>query len=447
MISIALGLLPQVFADAAIVQWTVDRDTALEHLLHRLQCPKAKLIQALVPDTLRDPNRATPSDINSCSVARPKGSRGSGGGHGDLDGRLEVSLELETLASEAAACPSTPAHNHHPRHHRHRDGHGDHHYRGHDEAATALLGAEQARWGKGARRSRGPDDNAKKRSSSAPPKRSPERIPGTVFARGACKGKSEALKVEGRAQATAAHVKGWKEVYRGSGSACQISGLSQLTRHSLRVRLWLCDTRPPSPSPSPSRPNNADAQPSSSSSQAVLVATDHCHVTTLGGPPLHAPTLVRDWERAETYLRTRDNDQSPAQQQIVRGVIAVSLPADFHPRGGGTSSHQLPVGCAHVLEFAVAAKGDQRGDPPVGASSSTQWRQLAHGASGVIKVVGPWEGVCLLLRSYVVNQEGAMGPPSSVAMMSVPLMPTSNKGDRHVLDFVSTMPLQHESPP
>ena len=152
----------------------------------------------------------------------------------------------------------------------------------------------------------------------------------------------------------------WEAVYRGNGSACQISGLEPLTQYYCRITVV--------------------SHPKLSYSCVV--------VTTLGCPdPLAVPAITK-WERGTAA-------------GSLRGLVEVL-------------TNKLPSGCFLQIE---ASLGDAESTDHHAAA---EWIPAARTRSTKVWIVGPYSGKSVVLRTRVINQDGQPGPASQTGVARAP---------------------------
>ena len=154
----------------------------------------------------------------------------------------------------------------------------------------------------------------------------------------------------------------WEPVYRGKGSACQISGLEPLTQYYCRL--------------------TTVSHPKIGYSCVV--------VTTLGEPPALVIPKIKRWEKGTV-------------KGSVRGLCCLEL-------------NSLPAGC--YLQIEASLGNSQSNDH----HAAEEWLPLARTRSTSVWVVGQFAGVSIVLRSKVINQDGQPGPPGPTGVALAPTL-------------------------
>lgn len=154
----------------------------------------------------------------------------------------------------------------------------------------------------------------------------------------------------------------WEPVYRGKGTACQISGLDQLQQYYCRL--------------------TTVSHPKIGYSCVV--------VTTLGEPPALVIPTVKKWEKGTV-------------KGSVRGLCCLD-------------TNELPAGCYLQIE---ASLGDSQSNDHHAAE---EWLPMARTRSTSVWIVGQFAGASIVLRSKVINQEGQPGPPGPTGVALAPTL-------------------------
>jgi hypothetical protein len=155
---------------------------------------------------------------------------------------------------------------------------------------------------------------------------------------------------------------GWAPVYRGKGTACQISGLEPLTQYYCRL--------------------STVSHPKISYSTVVAC--------TLGEPNRFVIPQVKKWE-----LGTVKNS--------VRGLCCVD-------------DCDLPNGCYLQVE---ASLGDSTSRDHHAAD---EWVPMARTRSSSVWIVGQFAGSSVVLRTRIINQDSQPGPPGPTGVAMCPTL-------------------------